>query len=135
MKNKKLEWALRIGVFGEFLGHGIFALQHKVGWLKYFDSLGISNETANTLMTYIGVMDIALALAVLFIPFSAAILWMALWGLWTALIRWPIGPDPIWDFFERWANWGAPLALLFYYGVPRTFKDWFKIRKPGSTSS
>jgi hypothetical protein len=127
--NKKIEWVLRIAVFGEFLGHGVFALQQKAGWLVYFDAVGIAENTANTMMTYIGVMDIALAIAVLLVPFNAAILWMALWGLWTALIRWPVGPDPIWDFFERWTNWGAPLALFLYYGWPSSLKDWIKIRK------
>jgi len=32
------------------------------------------------------------------------------WGFWTALVR-PLVGEPIWDFVERWANWGAPLAL------------------------
>lgn len=32
--NKKLEWILRIGVAGEFLGHGIFALQGKADWIS-----------------------------------------------------------------------------------------------------
>jgi hypothetical protein len=42
------------------------------------------------------------------------------------MIRWPIGPDPIWDFVERSANWGAPLALLFLIGWPRSLKEWFR---------
>ena len=42
------------------------------------------------------------------------------------MIRWPIGPDPIWDFFERWTNWGAPLALLLLRGWPKSLRDWFK---------
>jgi len=128
MKNKTLEWILRVAIFGEFLGHGVFALEQKEGWVKYFESVGISADMANTLMPYIGALDIALAVIVLFVPFSAALAWMALWGLWTALIRWPIGPDPIWDFFERWTNWGAPLALFYYYGWPTGVGDWFKIR-------
>ncbi|MEZ4156397.1 MAG: hypothetical protein R3B52_00255 [Candidatus Paceibacterota bacterium] len=126
MNKKVIEWALRIGIFGEFLGHGVFALQQKAGWLKYFNSVGISDATANTLMPYIGVMDILLAIIVLFVPFRLALAWMALWGLWTAMIRWPIGPDPIWDFFERWANWGAPLALLAFYGFPGKGKRWLR---------
>ena len=31
-------------------------------------------------------------------------------------------PDPIWDFVERWANWGAPLALLLLLGWPKNLK-------------
>ena len=122
----KAEWILRIAVAGEFIGHGVFALQQKAGWIKYFEAVGYSSEQALTLMPFIGVMDIALALLVLIRPVRLALLWMAFWGLWTALIRWPIGPDPVWDFVERWANWGAPLALLFLVGWPRTVREWFK---------
>lgn len=121
------QWVLRIAVAGEFLGHGVFALQGKEGWFKYFDAFGITNtDTILTILLIVGIMDIALAVLVLVKPIRIAILWMALWGLWTALIRWPLGPDPIWDFFERWANWGAPLALLLLMGWPRNLREWFK---------
>src|SRR3989344_7185761 len=112
--NKLVEWVLRISVAGEFIGHGVFALQGKKGWFKYFEAVGITgNDTIVTMLFWVGIIDIALAILVLVRPVPIALLWMAVWGLWTALIRWPIGPDePVWDFFERWANWGAPLALL-----------------------
>ena len=77
------------------------------------------------MMTLIGVMDIALAILVLVKPIRIALLWMALWGFWTALLR-PIAGEPIWDFVERWANWGAPLALLLVQGWPKKSKDWWK---------
>lgn len=127
MKNKKVEWILKIGVFGVFLGHGVFALQGKESWFKYFEIFGFTDpETITTLLFLIGVMDITLAILVLVKPIKIALLWMAFWGLWTALIRWPLGPDPIWDFSERWANWSAPLALLFVVGWPKSIKEWFK---------
>lgn len=110
----KAIWALRIGVAGEFLGHGIFAIQGKEGWFKYFTSFGISDpQTITTMLLVVGIMDILLALLVLLKPIKPALLWMAFWGLWTALVRWPFGPDPIWDFVERFANWAAPLALYY----------------------
>jgi hypothetical protein len=116
-KDKVIEWILRLGVAGEFLGHGVFALQGKEGWFKYFEPFGITNpETIITLLLLVGIMDVVLALIVLFRPIRPALLWMAFWGLWTALIRWPFGPDPIWDFFERWTNWAAPLALYYWLG-------------------
>ena len=124
---KKIEWVLRIAVAGEFLGHGVFALQAKAGWFKYFHALGIQgDDTIRTLLFIVGSLDVLLAFLVLIKPIRGPLLWMTFWGLWTALIRWPIGPDePIWDFFERWANWGAPLALLLLRGWPKTLKEWF----------
>lgn len=125
--SKKIQWVLRIAVAGEFLGHGVFALQVKQGWIPYFTSVGISAETATTLLPLIGIMDIALALLVLIKVIPIAILWMAFWGFWTALIR-PIAGEPIWDFVERFANWGAPLALLLLVGWPKTWKEWLSPR-------
>lgn len=119
MNNIKIvQWVLRIAVAGEFIGHGAFALQGNPKWFKYFHAVGITgDENIATLLLLVGIADIALAIMVLIKPIRPAVLWMAAWGLWTALIRWPIGPDdPVWDFVERWANWGAPLALFFLLG-------------------
>lgn len=124
MNTKTVEWILRIAVAGEFFGHGVFALQQKSGWIKYFEAVGFSPDQALTLMPFIGVMDIAFALLVLLRPVRVALLWMAFWGAWTALLR-PIAGEPIWDFVERFANWGAPLALFFMRERPRGFKEWF----------
>lgn len=127
MNTKLIEWVLRIAVAGEFIGHGVFALQGKQGWFKYFHTFGITDSgTITTLLFLVGIIDIALAILVLIKPVRAALLWMAFWGLWTAMIRWPFGPDPIWDFVERWANWGAPLALLLLVGWPKSLKEWFR---------
>jgi len=114
---KKAEWVLRIAVAGEFLGHGVFALQQKAGWLKYFEAFSISPDTATTLMPILGGLDIALAVLVLVKPMKPALLWMTFWGFWTALLR-PIAGEPVWDFVERWANWGAPLALMLIMSKP-----------------
>lgn len=126
-KTKIAEWILRISIAGEFIGHGVFALQGKEGWFKYFYAVGITDvNVITTLLPLIGAVDILLAIHILIKPIKIAVLWMAVWGLWTAMIRWPIGPDPMWDFVERWANWGAPLAYLFLMGWPKNIKDWFK---------
>ncbi|HJN58648.1 MAG TPA: hypothetical protein QF601_00775 [Dehalococcoidia bacterium] len=119
------EGLLRLGVFGSFLGHGVFALQVKQGWLKYFTAVGLSESLGSTLLPLIGTMDIIVALIALFYPIRIVLAWAGVWGLWTALLR-PIAGDPIWDFVERWANWAAPLALLALQGWPKRVKDWFK---------
>lgn len=121
------EKVLRIAIAGTFIGHGVFALQGKEGWFKYFTSFGITNEeTMVTILVIVGILDILLALHVLLKPIKAFVLWMAAWGLFTALLRWPIGPDPFWDLVERSANWGAPLALLLLMGWPKNKKGWWK---------
>ena len=126
MNTKLIEWVLRIAVAGEFIGHGVFALQGKKDWIGWFTQFGVSDAgTATTLLFLVGLMDIALALLILVKPIRIALLWMVFWGFWTALIR-PIVGMPIWDFVERSANWGAPLALLLIVGWPKTFREWFR---------
>lgn len=126
MNTKLIVWVLRISVAGEFLGHGVFALQQKADWVKWMSQLlGTSPEISAQLILFIGALDVIVALTVLFRPIPVVLLWAAFWGFWTALLR-PIVGQPIWDFVERWANWGAPLALLLILGWPKTLKGWFK---------
>ena len=126
MNTKLIEWVLRISVAGEFIGHGAFALQGKKDWIGWFSKFGVSDAgTATQLLFLIGIIDIALAILILIKPVRIALLWMVFWGFWTALIRRLVGM-PVWDFVERWANWGAPLALLFLSGWPKTIKERFK---------
>lgn len=116
---KKVEWILRIGVAGEFFGHGVLAVLGKADWIKWTEQLtGLDTATATMFMTVVGLMDITLALLVLFKPVRPLLLWMAFWGFWTALVR-PLVANPafggtsVLDFIERFANWAAPLALYF----------------------
>ena len=112
---KKLEWILRIGVAGEFLGHGMFAVLGKADWIKWTEQLtGFDTATAKIFMTVVGAVDILLAMLVLWKPIRPLLLWMTFWGFWTALVR-PLVGLPIWDFIERFANWAAPLALYYFY--------------------
>ncbi len=127
MNNQKtIEWVLRVAVAGEFIGHGVFAIQGKKQWVGWFSTFGISDVgTATTLLFLVGIIDIALAVLILIKPVRIALLWMVFWGFWTALIR-PIVGEPVWDFVERWANWGAPLALLLVVGWPKNFREWLR---------
>ncbi len=123
---KKVEWILRIAVAGEFIGHGVFALQGKKDWVGWFAQFGVSDPTlATQLLFFIGAVDLLLALLILVRPVRIVILWMAIWGFWTALLR-PLVGLPIWDFIERSANWGAPLALLVMLGWPKSVREWFR---------
>jgi len=129
--SKKIEWILRIALFGEFLGHGIFALQLKstfIGMLVAFfgfAGINLATSSANNIMYVIGTADVITAILALVFPFRLLLLWASVWAFLTALAR-PIAGDPIWDFVERFANIGVPLALLYVRGLPRKAKDWFR---------
>lgn len=127
MNNTKIiQWVLRIAVAGEFMGHGVFALQGKKDWIGWFAKFGVSDAgIATQLLFLIGIIDIAFAIFLLIKPVRLVLLWMVFWGFWTALLR-PIVGMPIWDFIERWANWGAPLALLLLLAWPKSWKEWLK---------
>jgi len=124
--SKKIEWILRIALFGEFLGHGVFALQLKQSFIDMIvNVLGISIESASNILLLIGTMDVAVAMLALIYPFRLILIWASLWGFITALAR-PLSGDPIWDFVERWSNFGVPLALLYLRGLPKNIKELFK---------
>lgn len=123
-ETSKIEWILRVAMFGEFLGHGVFAWQLKKRFLEMLGAMtGITGSLADTLMKTVGAVDIFVAFLVLVKPIRVVLIWGAFWGFMTAVAR-PAAGDPIWDFVERWANIGVPLALLYVRGLPKTAKDW-----------
>lgn len=66
MNSKTIEWILRIAVAGEFIGHGVFALQLKKAWIGWISQLtGVNTEVATQLLFLIGLLDLTVALIVL----------------------------------------------------------------------
>ncbi len=121
-----MQWVLRVAVFGEFLGHGIFAIQGKAQWVGWVQQItGLGSESAVFLLTLVGLFDVIVALVILFKPIRLALLWATFWGFWTAFMR-PLVGEPVWDFVERWGNWGAPLALLLLRGWPNNLRGWLR---------
>lgn len=113
--NKKIEWILRIGVAGEFIGHGLLAIGGKSDWVGWISQMiFVSHSTATTLLLLVGIVDLILAGIVLIRPVRPLLLWMAIWGFWTALVRPIVGVGWL-DFIERFTNWAAPLALYYFY--------------------
>ena len=104
-------WVLKIGVFGIFLGHGIYAIQVKMAWIPFLETIGFSNELAIQIMPYIGYLDILIAISVLIKPLRLVLLWAVFWAFLTALMR-PLAGGSIIDFIERAGNWVTPLALF-----------------------
>ena len=126
LETAKAELILRIAFFGEFLGHGVFAWQKKQKFLDMLTAMtGIKGAVAGQLMQAVGALDIVMAFLILVKPIRIVLAWGALWALATAIAR-PVSGDPIWDFVERLANVGVPLALLYMRGIPKTAKEWLK---------
>lgn len=63
-------------------------------------------------------------MAVLFAPRRLPVAYMAVWGLWTALLR-PLTGESFFETVERAGNYGVPLALLLMSGLSRDFRSWF----------
>ncbi|HVU18864.1 MAG TPA: hypothetical protein VHD32_18310 [Candidatus Didemnitutus sp.] len=108
-----LVWILRLGLAACFIGHGALGFYHQKAWTAYFGVVGIGPDTAYSLMPWVGVFDIALALSVLIAPVRWIIVYMVAWTVWTALLR-PLSGESFWEAIERAGNYGVPLALWLY---------------------
>jgi hypothetical protein len=107
----RVHWALRLGAAACFVGHGAFGIITKPEWVPYFAVVGIPRDVALALMPLIGAVDVAAGIVTLLSPRPTVLLYMAVWGLWTALLR-PLSGDHAWETIERAGNYGVPLALL-----------------------
>lgn len=122
---KKIDWILRIAVFGTYLGHGVLALQLKPSFLTLIEGMsGISGQLAENLLVTIGVIDIITAILAIVYPFRLLLIWATTWSFLTAIAR-PISGDSVWEFIERWPYVGAPLALLYVRQLPMNIKELF----------
>jgi hypothetical protein len=124
IREARLEWIFRAGLAMCFIGHGAFGFITKAEWLPFFGLVGISPEVAFTLMPVIGAIDVALGVLVLIRPMRGAVLYMAVWAAWTALLR-PLTGDSVFEALERAGNYGVPLAFLLLLGPARGLKGWF----------
>jgi hypothetical protein len=113
----------------EFIGHGMVGLGHPPAWAPYFGVVGIGRATSYALMPWVGAFDIAMGIAVLVLPCRAMIWYMALWGLWTAMLR-PLAGESVWEAVERAGNYGAPFAL-FLMSTGGSARSWIGFNQGG----
>jgi hypothetical protein len=106
----------------EFIGHGMLGFGHPPAWASYFGVVGIGHGTAFALMSPVGIFDIITGLIVLLAPIRGVVLYMALWGLWTALLR-PLAGESLWEAVERAGNYGAPFGL-FLISMGGGWRNW-----------
>jgi hypothetical protein len=133
----QLAWALRLGVAGEFVGHGWVGTGRPAAWLPFFQVFGFSSDFANAVMPVIGAWDIGVGLLMLAVPMRWLLIWTAVWGLFTAFLR-PLAGQGWWEFLERGGNYGVPLALLLLAGVhayTQSVWNWLRPMRPRPTVS
>src|SRR6185436_16980172 len=126
---KRVWWVLRVGAAACFIGHGAFGIITKASWLPFFSLVGIGPDLAYTLMPIIGTVDIVAGISILARPTPVAMLYMTVWGLWTASLR-PLAGDRFAEMIERAGNYGVPFALLLMTQWPRSLKGWLDRARP-----
>jgi hypothetical protein len=119
-----LQWIFRVAIFMEFVGHGAFGIITKPSWVPYFGVVAINEHWAYLLMPAIGAFDISMGTLALLSPRRAQLLYMAVWGLWTSLLR-PLSGETVWEVLDRAGNFAIPFALLMISGWVRTGRGWF----------
>jgi hypothetical protein len=123
--DKKLHYTLRFASAMCFIGHGAFGIITKQIWCNYFAVFGISNAMAYHLMPVIGTIDILMGISLLIYPTRAVLLWLIIWGTFTALLR-PASGESLAEFAERAGNYGVPLVLLILCSSSnQNNKAWF----------
>ncbi len=110
---------LALAVAATFTAHGLEALAHHprfcdllLGAARRLFDLRLTQSSAEAVLTAIGVLDLAVAAALVLRPRPAVALWAALWGTLTLASRTvSLGPDFFHESALRSMNAAAPLAL------------------------
>src|SRR5262249_29783232 len=100
----------------EFIGHGMVGIATNPAWLPYFAVVGIPASVAYRLMPLIGLVDLAVGLALLLAPRRFVLLYATFCGLWTPLLR-PLDDQGGWEFREEVRNGLLPASLHLLGGV------------------
>jgi hypothetical protein len=122
----KIHWLFRLALFSEFVGHGAFGVLTKQAWAAYFTLFGIPEAWSWRLMPVVGSVDIVLGTLTLMAPTRAALLYMTIWGFFTALLR-PLAGEGWWEFFERAYNFGVPGLMLWMHSTGAACNTWFAV--------
>jgi len=123
-----IEWVLRLGIAGTFIGHGCLAINANPAWIPLITTVGFSANMAINLLPVIGILDIIIALLVLVKPYKPVLYWVVFWTFITALSRVFAGQG-ILEFIERFSNIACPLALLLYISYKEKKQDTDSVKR------
>jgi hypothetical protein len=109
--SRVVHWILRLSVWACFVGHGLFGIRQKVDWLVFYQPFGLPDTLAFATMPLIGLVDVTLGYFALFRPTRVLLMYTALWGIFTGLLR-PLVGMSFFEVVERGGNYGPSFALL-----------------------
>jgi hypothetical protein len=106
-----VHWILRVSVWACYVGHGMFGIRQKVDWLAFYRPFGIPDAIATHTMPLVGLVDVTMGYLVLLRPTRIVLMYTAIWGIFTALLR-PLAGMSFFETLERAGNYGPSIALL-----------------------
>ncbi|MBI1836624.1 MAG: hypothetical protein HYR91_05100 [Flavobacteriia bacterium] len=115
---------LKTGIFFTYLGHGLVAIKINAAWFPLMEIYGFTPDGMLTWMPLIGLVDLIVAIIILFYPIRIIVMWAIFWAFITALSR-PLAGQDVLEFIERTPNWLMPAILLMRQGLPTKIKHLF----------
>lgn len=128
---KHTEWLLRIGIATVFVVHGLEAWwQHPgftdflIGTAENLFGWDWTEETTFWILRVIAVVDISVALLLLFSTHSALISWLVFWGLITALARVTThGSELFYEVMLRSGHYLGPVVIFLLFRATRKHSE------------
>lgn len=128
------DWLLfltRVSLFIIFFVHGLGCLWLHPGYIDYmigawatFTGSFMDQSVAENILIAIGVIDIIIAVIVLFKPLRFVLLWMVIWGFLTSLLRIvDAGVFNYTEFLIRVPHFILPLVCLILYKLKLPLKS------------
>jgi len=109
----KIKLYLRIAIAACFIGHGMWGLVFKPGWLPFFHLFGIPDNIAWPLIFLVGLKDIICGIWIIYSDSKYLLYWIIFWAIFVALLR-PFLGMGMEGFIERAGNYGPPIAMLYF---------------------
>jgi hypothetical protein len=109
--SRVVHWILRLSVWACFVGHGLFGIRQKIDWLGFYQPFGLPDTLAFATMPLVGLVDITLGYFALLRPTRVLLMYTAMWGIFTGLLR-PLAGMSFFEVVERGGNYGPSFALL-----------------------
>jgi hypothetical protein len=105
-----MQWVLRIGLASTFAGHGYYALKQHPAWTVYLDWLPISPNAIGTLLSWIGILDLVVAVLLLIKPHRYLYAWSLFWILAISIVR-PLTGESLIEIVKRGGYIACAVAL------------------------